>query len=253
MACPAAPQLTVSRAAAGAEQQFGKKLATLFSTMRSLSFLGICAAVAAFLVIAPPVLAQNESAIREDLEGRRVRLKIDMPGSQEGVDLRLDLRRPLDYQEYGSRLKRYGAALRKGDTATVTLVKVKKDLIEFQLDGGGYGTFGDDTDTSSSLPFVEKSKRERELEQLVKDEEDARRRAKLREELNDLRDRRERENRRIEAERQRIQERKKDRLADNRLNGGSRFNLRYEGSVPRGLRAEDVIDALADYVTFLRR
>ena len=37
----------------------------------------------------------------------------------------------------------------------VTLVKVKKDIIEFQLDGGGFGTFGDNTSTSSNIPLVE--------------------------------------------------------------------------------------------------
>ena len=221
--------------------------------MRTLSISVIAVATASLLALATPALAQNEAALREDLEGRRVRLKIDMPGSQEGVDLQLDSRRPMNYPEYGSRLKRYGAALRRGDTATVTLIKVNKDLIEFQLDGGGFGTFLDNTDTSANISSVDKSKREKELERLVKDEEDSRLRARLHEELDDLRHRRERENRRIAVERARIEEAKRERVAEQRLNGGSRFNLRFDGAVPRNLTTEDIIDALSEHLTFIRR
>lgn len=205
------------------------------------------------LLCAAPAFAQNEASLREDLEGRRVRLKIDMPGSQEGVDLQVDSRRPMNYPEYGDRIKRFGVSLRKGETATVTLVKVKKDLIEFQLDGGGFGTFLDNTDTSANIPFVQKSNRERDLEKMVKEEDDRSRRRKLQEELDDLRNRRERENRRITAERERIEERKRERVAEARRDGGSRFNLRYNGSVPRNLRVEDIMDALSEYLTFVRR
>ncbi len=221
--------------------------------MRYLSASVLMVAAAAMLLCAAPAFAQNEAALREDLEGRRVRLKIDMPGSQEGVDLQVDARRPMNYPEYGDRLKRFGVALRKGDTATITLVKVKKDMIEFQLDGGGFGTLGDNTDTSANLPFVQKSNREKDLEKLVKDENDRARRRKLQEELDDLRDRRERENRRITAERARIEERKRERVMEQRLNGGSRFNLRWDRSVPRNITAEDIMDALSEYLTFVRR
>ena len=221
--------------------------------MRYLSASVLMVAAAAMLLCAAPAFAQNEAALREDLEGRRVRLKIDMPGSQEGVDLQVDARRPMNYPEYGDRLKRFGVALRKGDTATITLAKVKKDMIEFQLDGGGFGTLGDNTDTSANLPFVQKSNREKDLEKLVKDENDRARRRKLQEELDDLRDRRERENRRITAERARIEERKRERVMEQRLNGGSRFNLRWDRSVPRNITAEDIMDALSEYLTFVRR
>jgi len=221
--------------------------------MRSFSASIITVAAASMLLCAAPAFAQNEAALREDLEGRRVRLKIDMPGTQEGVDLQVDARRPMNYPEYGDRLKRFGVALRKGDTATITLVKVKKDLIEFQLDGGGFGTLTDNTDTSANIPFVQKSNREKDLEKLVKDENDRARRRKLQEELDDLRDRRERENRRITVERARIEERKRERVMEQRFNGGSRFNLRWDRAVPRNLTAEDIMDALSEYLSFVRR
>jgi hypothetical protein len=194
--------------------------------------------------------AQDETALKSYFEGQRVTLRMDMPGAADGVDVHADAKRAIDYDNYKDHLKRYGAAIRSGDTAMVTLVKVKKDLIEFQLDGGGFGTFGDDTSTSANLPLVERSGRERELEKRIKDEDDRDRRRRLERELDDLRDRRERENRRIMAERARIEERKRERLAEERLRGGSRFNLRYDDRVPAGMRPQDVVAALAEYVDF---
>jgi hypothetical protein len=202
------------------------------------------------LMVAAPAAAQNEAALKSYFEGRSVTLRMDMPGTSDGVDVHADARRAVDFGKYKDDLKRYGAAIRSGDSVTVTLVKVKKDLIEFQLGGGGFGTFGDDTSTSSSLRLPEKSSREKELEKRIKDEDDRDRRRRLERELDDLRDRRERETARVMAERERIEERKRERIAEERLHGGSRFNLRYEDRVPSGMRPEDLTAALAEYVDF---
>jgi hypothetical protein len=217
------------------------------------SFRAAAQHVLVFLVAtaaATPAFAQNESVLKSFFEGHRVAVRIDMPGTSDGVDVEADARNPIDYPKYRDNLKKYGTALRAGDSVTVTLVKMKKDLIEFQLGGGGYGTFGDDTSTSVSIPDARKTEREKELERLVKDEEDRDRRRRLERELDDLRDRRERENRRIARERERAEDEKKERLAERRLRGGSRFNLRYDDRVPEGMRPEDVIAALAEYVDF---
>ena len=202
------------------------------------------------LALAGPAAAQDEAALKTYFEGRRVTLRMDMPGTSDGVDVRADARRAIDFGRYKDDLKRYGTAIRSGDSATVTLIKMKKDLIEFQLGGGGFGTFGDDTSTSVSLPHVDKSSRERDLEKRVKDEDDREKRPRLERDLDDLRDRRDRENRRIDAERVRLEEQKRERIAEERLRGGSRFNLRYDDRVPAGMRPEDVMAALAEYVDF---
>jgi hypothetical protein len=202
------------------------------------------------LAFALPAAAQNEEALKSYFEGKRVTVRMDMPGDADGVDVHADAKRAIDYGKYKDDLKRYGIAIRAGDTVTVTLVKVKKDLIEFQLGGGGFGTFGDDTSTSAFIPLVDKSQRERELEKRIKDEDDRDRRRRLERELDDLRDRRERENSRIMAERARLEELKRERIAENRLRGGSRFNIRYDDRVPAGMRPEDVMAALAEYVDF---
>jgi hypothetical protein len=208
------------------------------------------AAAALVAAIAAPAAAQDEQALRAFFEGRRVTLKIDMPGTSDGVDVHVDAARAIDYREYGDRLKEHGAAVRSGDAAVVTLVKLKKDLIEFQIGGGGFGTFSDDTSTSVNIKDVEKSSREKDLDTLIKDESDSRRKRELERERDGLRNRRERENRRIAAERVRAEELKRERIAYQRLKGGSRFNVRYPGSVPPGIRPEDVMAALADYIDF---
>ena len=199
---------------------------------------------------AAPAAAEDESALRSFFEGTRVTVTIDMPGTSDGVDLQVDSPRPLDYRRYGDRLKAYGAAIRADEPATVTLVKVKKDIIEFQLDGGGFGTFSDDSSTSVSIPLLEKSSREKSLEKELKDEENPRRRRDLERQLDELRTRREIENRRIEILKAEAQERRKERIADERLRGGSRFNLRYDDGVPRGITPREVMAALASYVNF---
>jgi hypothetical protein len=210
----------------------------------------IAACAAVLLSLGMPAVAQDDEALRSFFEGRRVKVTIDMPGTSDGVDVHADASRAIDFREHGQRLKQYGTAIRAGETATVTLVKMKKDLIEFQLNGGGYGTFGDDTSTSVYIPHVEPSRRERELDGLIKDEDDKRRRRHLEDERDELRQRRERENRRIDAERAAAESRKRELVADRRLSGGSRFNVRYEDVVPAGVRPEEVMAALDRYVDF---
>src|SRR5262245_38496962 len=166
----------------------------------------IVAAIATLLTCAPAAFAQDEAALKSAFERQRVTVRIDMPGSDDGVDIRVQTGVvsgiSMDLPRYRNDLKRYGTAIRAGDSAMVTLIKLKKDLIEFQLDGGGFGTFGDNTSTTSNIPLVEKSSREKTLEQQLKTEKDADRRRQLQSELDRLRDRREFENRRIQAERE---------------------------------------------------
>jgi hypothetical protein len=208
--------------------------------------------VAAALVIGlvTPVGAQDEAALRSFFEGRRVTVNIDMPGTSDGIDVQADSREALDYHQYGQRLRQYGTAIHSRQSATVTLVKIKSDHIEFQLNGGGYGTFGDDTSTSVYIPYVQPSSRERELDRLIREEDDSHKRRRLEDERDELRERRERQNRRIDADRAVAEAHKQEVLDERRRKGGSRFNLRYQGSVPAGIKPQEVMAALAEYVDF---
>jgi hypothetical protein len=87
--------------------------------------------------------AQDEARLRHALEGKRVTAKMDMPATQEGVDVFPGSSRPIDFPKLSGRLKKNGVAIKDGESAMVTKVKVKDDLIEIQLGGGGYGTSGD--------------------------------------------------------------------------------------------------------------
>ena len=207
--------------------------------------VAICA-----LALAVPAHAQDETALKNFFEGKSVGVRIDMPGTSDGVDIRPESREPLDHGRYRDELEKYETAIRAGDRVKVTLVKVKKDLIEFQLAGGGFGTFWDDTSTSVYIPLVEKSEREKRLEERVRTEEDRDRRNELRRELDELRERREREYRRIVAEREAAEERKIAKVAGERRAGGSRFNIRYDEGVPADIHPRDVMAALARYLDF---
>ena len=136
--------------------------------------------------------AAQSDPLQSAFLGKEVELKIDMPGTQQGVDLNFSSGQPFDWRQYSQRIKTFGVALRKGDTPTVTSVVVKKDRIEFQLDGGGYGTFWDDT-SGVSARIIGKSSYEKQLESDLSRETDARRRDQLRRELDRERSRRERE------------------------------------------------------------
>lgn len=195
-------------------------------------------------------LAQGagEGALRSAFEGTVVRLRLDMPGTSDGVNVQPDGR--LDDRERIDRIRRFGVSLRAGERVTVTLVKVKKDLIEFQLNGGGYGTFSDDTTTSVDMPDVPKSNREKDLETLVKNETNAARKRQLQRDLDDVRQARERENRRIHSERTIAEAAKQRVIAARRLEGGSRFNIRFAGAVPTNIRPRDVTTALDEYIDF---
>ena len=133
----------------------------------------------------------------------------------------------------------------------ITKIRVKEKNLEFQLGGGGYGTAGDDTDTSVSAVTVPKSRYEKDLEEKVKRETDARRKKELQDELNYERRQRERENERHRIAAEEASEIKKERIARQRLEGGSRFNIWYDPRVPvAGVTPSEIRELLAEYLDF---
>jgi hypothetical protein len=206
------------------------------------------------LLWAAPAFAQSESALRQRFEGRTVVVKIDMPATAQGVDVEPGGEQPLDSGSYSYRLRNSGVAIRAGESVTVTRVKVKDKLIEFQLGGGGFGTFGDSSSSSTYIPKATKSARERELERLVRDEKDAQRKKELQRELNDLRRDREREDSRNKAVEEAADAVKKEADRRRALEMGSRFNVRYRSGVPAAaLTPEGFTQALSPYVDFTGR
>src|SRR6267378_791604 len=170
------------------------------------------------------VSAQTEADLKRYFEGKHVTLMMDMPATKDGVNIYPEREQPLDYSEYAGRLKKYGISVRRGEQIMVTKIKLKDKHVEFQLGGGGYGTMGDETDSSVYVPTARKSNREKNVADELKREQDPARRRRLKEELDDLRRRREREDERNRAIAADAQEARRARIEQKALQGGSRFN-----------------------------
>lgn len=209
------------------------------------------AAPLAFALGVAPLAAQTETALKEYFEGRTVSPKLAMPGTEDGIDVYPGSPRPLDYPKYASRLKKFGTAIKAGEPVTITKIKLKSDHIEFQLGGGGYGTFGDETSSNVGTAQAPKTKREKDLEADLKREADPAKKRAMKEELDDLQADRERENARNRSAVAEAEEHRKQNIRQMRLEGGSRFNIRYRDQVSsEALTPQSVMAVLAQYVDF---
>jgi hypothetical protein len=209
---------------------------------------------AALLLVAVPLRAQNEGVLRQAFEGKVVTVKIDMPATQKGVDVYPLDQMPVNFREVAQRLKENSTALKIGQQVMVTKVLVKGNShIEFQLGGGGYGTFGDNTSDGSGLGFTPQgeTKAEKALRDSVKKAAGPTKRKQFERELASLRQERERENARAEAEAKQAQSVIEANLRAKRAESGSRFNVRYRNGIPSdALTPDGLMRALAQYVDF---
>ena len=196
--------------------------------------------------------AQDEAALRRAFEGQSVVLRIDMPGTSSGVNVYPERDMPVDFPEVATRLKKFGTAIRSGDAVMVTKIRVKDDLIEFQLGGGGYGTFGDAMgESGGGVTEVGETPAEKALRDSIRHETNSGTKRRMQRDLDALRSTRERENSQARAAAAQAEEIRQSNLRGRRMEGGSRFNVRFRGGVPAealtpaGLRA-----LLSRYVDF---
>ena len=135
--------------------------------------------------------------------------------------------------------------------STITTLVIKKNLIEFQLDGGGFGTFWDDSSTTVKPYHVDKSSYEKQLENDIRNTTDPQKKRDLQRELDRVRYRREREQAADDRAASIASQLKAQQVADKRLRGGSRFNLRWAGSIPQDqLTPEAITKLLEGYIDF---
>ena len=218
--------------------------------MRRLSIVALLS-VAAAHASTPIAHAQSETALRSAFEGKTVTVKLDMPGTSRGVDVYPMEATPVLFRDVADRTKDYTVSLKMGQTVMVTKIVVKKDLIEFQLGGGGYGTIGDDTGADISAPQASESSKERALRDSVKIAPNSAKKKDYERELNNLRGARERENTQARAQAAQANELREANLRSKRSVSGSRFNIRYKPAVPSDAMTPDgVMRALAAYVEF---
>jgi hypothetical protein len=204
------------------------------------------------IAAATPLQAQTETVLRQAFEGKVVTVKIDMPATQRGVDVYPLEQMPVNFREVAERLKDNSTALKIGQQVMITKVLVNKNShIEFQLGGGGYGTFGDNTSTSVSHANQGETKAEKALRDSIKHAPGPTKRKQFEKELASVRGERERENARAEAESKQAQSVMEANLRAKRAESGSRFNVRYRNGIPAdALTPDGLMRALAQYVDF---
>ena len=208
--------------------------------------------IAAMAAVATPLRAQNETILRQAFEGKVVSVKIDMPATQRGVDVYPLDQMPVNFREVAQRLKDNSTALKIGQQVMVTKVTVKSNShIEFQLGGGGYGTFGDNTSSSVSAVSQGETKAEKALKDSIKKATGPTKRKQFERELASVRSERERENARADAEAKQAESVIEANLRAKRAESGSRFNVRYRNGIPSdALTPDGLMRALALYVDF---
>jgi hypothetical protein len=210
--------------------------------------------VAGVLLLPHPASAQDETALRKFFEGRSVTVKIDMPATSRGIEVCPTAELPISFPDVASSIKQNGIGIHQGESVMVTKVHIKGDRIEFQLGGGGFGTFGDVLAMSTQgggARYQGKSDHEKDLEEQVKRETNPDRRNRLRRQLSDLQRERQRDNNSASAQNLVASESARQKEADARARSGSRFNIRYRDGLPNGAATPDgVMAALAEYVEF---
>ena len=195
------------------------------------------------------VFAQSEAALREYFEGKTVVVRLDLPASKAGVDIYPEAVTPLNYPDYGKRLKQFGIAIRRNEPVTIANVRVNPKSIEFQV-GEGDISAGGNGGSPDVYVAADKSSRERKLERDVETETDPERKEKMQRELDDLRQQRSREDARLRAALAQMSALKQESDRQ-RGNAASRFNLVFPNGVPsRALNPEYVMSALKQWVDF---
>lgn len=212
-------------------------------------------ALVAVLVLASPLPAAAddpaEASLKHFFEGRKVVVLLDLPATSDGFDVYPEREYPLDVSKMSDRTRRSGVALREGDRVPITRIKLKDDLIEFHLAGGGFSSFKDSSGTVSPH-ITSKSSYERDLERRVRQETDSRRKREMQHELDDLRREREYRDREDRERADEINQEHRQRDHERALDMGSRFNIRFEKKdVPATYKTpEGVMRALGKYVNF---
>jgi hypothetical protein len=194
-----------------------------------------------------------QARLKQFFEGKRVILKLDMPAARSGIDVSPEKPQQVDFSKIAKHIGEFGVSIRAGDRPMVTEVEVSKDEIEFQLDGGGYGSPAD----SSSEPSVPsypskaaKSQYEKDIEAELKTATDSNRLKYLRRELDRERDRRDRDYRRDMNIYNRAKDYRDEYVREKRPTRGSRFNLKFKQTDTSTVTPEELMRLLAEYVDF---
>jgi hypothetical protein len=216
-----------------------------------ISVAGVVAG--AIVLVSVPMRAQDETALKQAFEGKRVILKIDMPATSKGVDVWPERDLPVEFSDVANRLKSNGIAIRTGEEQMITKVHLVKNHIEFHLGGGGYGTFADLLSSPYAPPPIPQTEtaEEARIKSEIATTTDASVRRSLERRLGELQRQRQADNAAAERQVAELNRAAQAEEQERRLASGSRFNIRFNRAVPpEALTPEGVMAALADYVDF---
>jgi hypothetical protein len=176
------------------------------------------------------VAAQNEKALRKAFEGRLVAPRLDMPATDDGVNVYPNHPTPLDVGEVERDLATHGVGVHRGQAVHVTRIKVKGKHIEFQLGNGGKRQ-----EPTFSTPYVPESRAEKRLRDQLKEAKSEDEKKRLKDLIRDYEDRRRREQVRLEALKRIEYETILARHTPEEWAqmAGARFNLRFDQNVPK--------------------
>lgn len=221
--------------------------------MRKNSYL---IAVAMVLCVSS-VIAQDEGEklIKKALEGRQVLVKMDLPAVETGIPMVFDdTNITFDEANYKRLLKEYGVGTAKGMRARITGVRVTKQGIEIDLDGGGspqrdWMVGG----VTLVMPTpLAKSDREQELEQQLRMETNVVAQEYLRNEIEFERQARVSQDQRNQEAFQRVANFRSKYIEENRKNWGSKLIIFIRSRKPNVLM-RDMVKSLAQYAELLPR
>jgi len=86
------------------------------------------------LIIVSGLTVTAQSAdVKAYFEGKQVTFRIDMPATNDGVNVYPERAQSLDYIEYNKRLRNHGAAIHRGELATVKEIRISDNSIEVRF------------------------------------------------------------------------------------------------------------------------
>jgi len=197
----------------------------------------------------------GEMRIRRALEGRQVMAKMDLPAIDVGIPMIFDdTKVSFDETGYNKLVKEYGAAVKKGNKARITGVRLSNRGIEIDLDGGG--SPGKDWLVGSvrldQPAALARSDREIELERMLDNEKNMTTQAMLRQELDMERQARLSQDERNHEAFERVSRYRSEYLKENRKNWGTKLIVTIR-SKKETTPMSDLVKSLAQYVELLPR
>jgi predicted small secreted protein len=182
---------------------------------------------------------------------KKVTVKVDLPSTDKGFEIHADKQNSADAEKNLKRLKGFGASIQSGGTAMVTDIRVAKDEISFELNGGGLPEstlagrgIGPVPTRASTTGTTATPRINRDSNSSPRDTEHEQSRAKY-----ESAEREHNEARTMVAN-EAMRQGAIDRLRAAGLQMGSRFVIKFDGRDTASVTPDELKRLLADYVVF---